>query len=157
MEERDCFKANTPYLLKGTKGEEMLCLFDGYAPTIGLLHQWCHDGVYSEQEPPVDSYILQNHPDMAGLAFYHVTAGKGVTVSANRCYINPQSGGFKSILFPDDETNGVTNANALDSTLVDVYTTAGVGCGKHQVEMGKALNDLPAGLYIINNKKIVKK
>ena len=52
--------------------------------------------------------------------------------------------------------NGVTNANALDSTLVDVYTTAGVKV-KHQVEMGKALNDLPAGLYIINNKKIVKK
>ena len=157
MEERDCFKANTPYLLKGTKGEEMLCLFDGYAPyhkdsyTNGVM-----TGVYSEQEPPVDSYILQNHPDMAGLAFYHVTAGKGVTVSANRCYINPQSGGFKSILFPDDETNGVTNANALDSTLVDVYTTAGVKV-KHQVEMGKALNDLPAGLYIINNKKIVKK
>ena len=157
MEERDCFKANTPYLLKGTKGEEMLCLFDGYAPyhkdsyTNGVM-----TGVYSEQEPPADSYILQNHPDMAGLAFYHVTAGKGVTVSANRCYINPQSGGFKSILFPDDETNGVINVNALDSTLVDVYTTAGVKV-KHQVEMGKALNDLPAGLYIINNKKIVKK
>ena len=157
MEERDSFKANTPYLLKGTKGEEIGFIFDGYAP--------CHEdsytngvmtGVYSAQEPPADSYILQNHPDMAGLAFYHVTAGKGVTVSANRCYINPQSGGFKSILFPDDETNGVTNANALDSTLVDVYTTAGVKV-KHQVEMGKALNDLPAGLYIINNKKIVKK
>ena len=157
MEERDCFKANTPYLLKGTKGVEMMCLFDGYAPyhkdsyTNGVM-----TGVYSEQEPPADSYILQNHPDMAGLAFYHVTAGKGVTVSANRCYINPQSGGFKSILFPDDETNGVINVNALDSTLVDVYTTAGVKV-KHQVEMGKALNDLPAGLYIINNKKIVKK
>ena len=157
MEERDSFKANTPYLLKGTKGEEIGFIFDGYAP--------CHEdsytngvmtGVYSAQEPPADSYILQNHPDMAGLAFYHVTAGKGVTVSANRCYINPQSGGFKSILFPDDETNGVTNANALGSTLVDVYTTAGVKV-KHQVEMGKALNDLPAGLYIINNKKIVKK
>ena len=157
MEERDCFKANTPYLLKGTKGEEMLCLFDGYAPyhkdsyTNGVM-----TGVYSEQEPPADSYILQNHPDMAGLAFYHVTAGKGMTVSANRCYINPQSGGFKSILFPDDETNGVINVNALDSTLVDVYTTAGVKV-KHQVEIGKALNDLPAGLYIINNKKNVKK
>ena len=157
MEERDCFKANTPYLLKGTKGEEIGFIFDGYAP--------CHEdsytngvmtGVYSAQEPPADSYILQNHPDMAGLAFYHVTAGKGVTVSKNRCYINPQSGGFKSILFPDDETNGVTNANALDSTLVDVYTTAGVKV-KHQVEMGTALNDLPAGLYIINNKKFVKK
>lgn len=154
VEERDYLKANTPYLLKGAEANQIL---EGYAAkhadtyTNGIM-----TGVYSEQEPPADSYILQNHPDMAGLAFYHVTAGKGVTVSANRCYINPQSGGFKSILFPDDETNGVTNANALDSTLVDVYTTAGVKV-KHQVEMGKALNDLPAGLYIINNKKIVKK
>ena len=154
VEERDYLKANTPYLLKGAEANQIL---EGYAAkhadtyTNGVM-----TGVYSEQEPPADSYILQNHPDMAGLAFYHVTAGKGVTVSANRCYINPQSGGFKSILFPDDETNGVVNANALDSTLVDVYTTAGVKV-KHQVEMGKALNDLPAGLYIINNKKIVKK
>ena len=154
VEERDYLKANTPYLLKGAEANQIL---EGYAAkhadtyTNGVM-----TGVYSEQEPPADSYILQNHPDMAGLAFYHVTAGKGVTVSANRCYINPQSGGFKSILFPDDETNGVVNANALDSTLVDVYTTAGVKV-KHQVEKGKALNDLPAGLYIINNKKIVKK
>lgn len=154
VEERDYLKANTPYLLKGAEANQIL---EGYAAkhadtyTNGVM-----TGVYSEQEPPADSYILQNHPDMAGLAFYHVTAGKGVTVSANRCYINPQSGGFKSILFPDDETNGVTNANALDSTLVDVYTTAGVKV-KHQVEMGTALNDLPAGLYIINNKKFVKK
>ena len=154
VEERDYLKANTPYLLKGGEANQIL---EGYAAkhadtyTNGIM-----TGVYSEQEPPADSYILQNHPDMAGLAFYHVTAGKGVTVSANRCYINPQSGGFKSILFPDDETNGVVNANALDSTLVDVYTTAGVKV-KHQVEMGKALNDLPAGLYIINNNKIVKK
>ncbi len=154
VEERDYLKANTPYLLKGGEANQIL---EGYAAkhadtyTNGVM-----TGVYSEQEPPADSYILQNHPEMAGLAFYHVTAGKGVTVSANRCYINPQSGGFKSILFPDDETNGVVNANALDSTLVDVYTTAGVKV-KHQVEMGKALNDLPAGLYIINNKKIVKK
>ena len=154
VEERDYLKANTPYLLKGGEANQIL---EGYAAkhadtyTNGVM-----TGVYSKQEPPADSYILQNHPEMAGLAFYHVTAGKGVTVSANRCYINPQSGGFKSILFPDDETNGVINVNALDSTLVDVYTTAGVKV-KHQVEMGKALNDLPAGLYIINNKKIVKK
>ena len=154
VEERDYLKANTPYLLKGGEANQIL---EGYAAkhadtyTNGVM-----TGVYSEQEPPAYSYILQNHPEMAGLAFYHVTAGKGVTVSANRCYINPQSGGFKSILFPDDETNGVTNANALDSTLVDVYTTAGVKV-KHQVEMGTALNDLPAGLYIINNKKFVKK
>ena len=154
VEERDYLKANTPYLLKGGEANQIL---EGYAAKHAATYSnGVMTGVYSDQEPPADSYILQNHPDMAGLAFYHVTSGKGVTVSKNRCYVNPQSGGFKSILFPDDETNGVVNANALDSMLVDVYTTAGVKV-KHQVEKGKALNDLPAGLYIINNKKIVKK
>lgn len=154
VEERDYLKANTPYLLKGGEANQIL---EGYAAkhadtyTNGVM-----TGVYSDQEAPANSYILLNHPDEAGLAFYFVPDGITAYVDANRCYVNPRAGGFKSILFPDDETNGVTNANALDSTLVDVYTTAGVKV-KHQVEKGKALNDLPAGLYIINNKKIVKK
>lgn len=154
VEERDYLKANTPYLLKGGEANQIL---EGYAAkhadtyTNGVM-----TGVYSDQEAPANSYILLNHPDEAGLAFYFVPDGITAYVDANRCYVNPRAGGLKSILFPDDETNGVTNANALDSTLVDVYTTAGVKV-KHQVEKGKALNDLPAGLYIINNKKIVKK
>lgn len=154
VEERDYLKANTPYLLKGGEANQIL---EGYAAkhadtyTNGVM-----TGVYSDQEAPANSYILLNHPDEAGLAFYFVPDGITAYVDANRCYVNPRAGGLKSILFPDDETNGVTNANALDSSLVDVYTTAGVKV-KHQVEKGKALNDLPAGLYIINNKKIVKK
>lgn len=154
VEERDYLKANTPYLLKGAEANQIL---EGYAAkhadtyTNGVM-----TGVYSDQEAPANSYILLNHPDEARLAFYFVPDGITAYVDANRCYVNPRAGGLKSILFPDEETNGVTNANALDSTLVDVYTTAGVKV-KHQVEMGKALNDLPAGLYIINNKKIVKK
>lgn len=154
VEERDYLKANTPYLLKGGEANQTL---EGYAAKHA--DTYTNDvmtGVYSDQEAPANSYILLNHPDEAGLAFYFVPDGITAYVDANRCYVNPRAGGLKSILFPDDETNGVTNANALDSTLVDVYTTAGVKV-KHQVEKGKALNDLPAGLYIINNKKIVKK
>ena len=155
VEEVNSFKANTPYLLKGTKGEQTTYPLEGYA----AKHEDKYEkgvmvGVYSWQEPPADSYVLQDQD--AGLAFYRHLAGNGVEVGPNRCYIKPQSGELKSIQFPDDETNGVAYANATDSTLVDVYTTAGVKV-KHQVEMGKALNDLPAGLYIINNKKIVKK
>lgn len=154
VEERDYLKANTPYLLKGAEANQIL---EGYAAKhAGTYTNGVMTGVYSDQEAPANSYLLLNHPDEAGLAFYFVPDGITAYVDANRCYVNPRAGGFKSILFPDDETNGVTNANALDSTLVDVYTTAGVKV-KHQVEKGKALNDLPAGLYIINNKKIVKK
>lgn len=155
VEEVNSFKANTPYLLKGPKDVETTYPLGGYA----AKHEDKYEkgvmvGVYSWQEPPADSYVLQNQDE--GLAFYRHLAGNGVEVGPNRCYIKPQSGELKSIQFPDDETNGVAYANATDSTLVDVYTTAGVKV-KHQVEMGKALNDLPAGLYIINNKKIVKK
>ena len=154
VEERDYLKANTPYLLKGAEANQIL---EGYAAKhAGTYTNGVMTGVYSDQEAPANSYILLNHPDEVGLAFYFVPDGITAYVDANRCYVNPRAGGLKSILFPDDETNGVTNANALDSTLVDVYTTAGVKV-KHQVEMGKALNDLPAGLYIVNNKKIVKK
>lgn len=154
VEERDYLKANTPYLLKGGEANQIL---EGYAAKhAGTYTNGVMTGVYSDQEAPANSYILLNHPDEAGLAFFFVPDGITAYVDANRCYVNPLAGGLKSILFPDDETNGVTNANALDSTLVDVYTTAGVKV-KHQVEMGKALNDLPAGLYIVNNKKIVKK
>lgn len=154
VEERDYLKANTPYLLKGGEANQTL---EGYAAKhAGTYTNGVMTGVYSDQKAPVNSYILLNHPDEAGLAFYFVPDGITAYVDANRCYVNPRAGGFKSILFPDDETNGVTNANATESTLVDVYTTAGVKV-KHQVEKGKALNDLPAGLYIINNKKIVKK
>lgn len=156
VEEVNCLKANTPYLLKGTKGEQTNYLLEGYA----AKHEDKYEkgvmvGVYVKQEPPLNSYILQNQE--AGLAFYcHLDQGNGAWVGPNRCYIKPQDGGLKSIQFPDDETNGVRTANAADSTLVDVYTTTGVKV-KHQVEKGKALNDQPAGLYIINNKKIVKK
>lgn len=156
VEEVNCLKANTPYLLKGTKGEQTNYLLEGYAAKHGEQYEkGVMVGVYVKQEPPLNSYILQNQE--AGLAFYcHLDQGNGAWVGPNRCYIKPQDGGLKSIQFPDDETNGVRTANAADSTLVNVYTTTGVKV-KHQVEMGMALNDLPAGLYIINNKKIVKK
>lgn len=156
VEEVNNFKANTPYLLKDTKGEQTNYLLEGYAAKHEDKYgKGVMVGVYVKQEPPLNSYILQNQE--AGLAFYcHLDQGNGAWVGPNRCYIKPQDGGLKSIQFPDDETNGVRTANAADSTLVDVYTTTGVKV-KHQVEKGKALNDLPAGLYIINNKKIVKK
>ena len=156
VEEVNNFKANTPYLLKGANGEQTNYILEGYAAKHGEQYEkGVMVGVYVKQEPPLNSYILQNQE--AGLAFYcHLDQGNGAWVGPNRCYIKPQDGGLKSIQFPDDETNGVRTANAADSTLVDVYTTTGVKV-KHQVEMGMALNDLPAGLYIINNKKIVKK
>ena len=91
------FEANTPYIVGGTPGQYRL---EGYAGkhadkyTKGIL-----TGVYSEQEPPVDSYVLRNQD--AGVAFYqHHVAGNGVTVPAYRCYIEPQEGAGDSAGMP---------------------------------------------------------
>lgn len=154
-EEVDCFKANTPYLVKGTPGIASNYTLEGYAAKHEeVIDNGVMTGTYVECIAPVGSYVLQNQD--AGVAFYQVGEGVNIKVKANRCYLNPQSNGIKSVKLPDDNVNVVTNVNATDSMLVDVYSTAGVKV-KHQVEKGKALNDLPAGLYIINNKKIVKK
>lgn len=154
-EEVSCFKANTPYLVKGTPGIASNYTLEGYAAKHEeVIDNGIMTGTYVECIAPVGSYVLQDQD--AGVAFYQVGEGVNIKVKANRCYLNPQSNGIKSVKLPDDNVNGVTNVNSIDSMLVDVYTMAGVKV-KHQVEKGKALNDLPAGLYIINNKKIVKK
>lgn len=154
-EEVSCFKANTPYLVKGTPGIASNYTLEGYAAKHEeVIDNGIMTGTYVECIAPVGSYVLQDQD--AGVAFYQVGEGVNIKVKANRCYLNPQSNGVKSVKLPDDNVNGVTNVNSIDSMLVDVYTMAGVKV-KHQVEKGKALNDLPAGLYIINNKKIVKK
>lgn len=154
-EEVSCFKANTPYLVKGTPGIASNYTLEGYAAKHEeVIDNGIITGTYVECIAPVGSYVLQDQD--AGVAFYQVGEGVNIKVKANRCYLNPQSNGIKSVKLPDDNVNGVTNVNSTDSMLVDVYTMAGVKV-KHQVEKGKALNDLPAGLYIINNKKIVKK
>ena len=154
-EEVSCFKANTPYLVKGTPGIASNYTLEGYAAKHEeVIDNGIMTGTYVECIAPVGSYVLQDQD--AGVAFYQVGEGVNIKVKANRCYLNPQSNGIKSVKLPDDNVNGVTNVNSTDSMLVDVYTMAGVKV-KHQVEKGKALNDLPAGLYIINNKKIVKK
>lgn len=154
-EEVSCFKANTPYLVKGTPGIASNYTLEGYAAKHEeVIDNGIMTGTYVECIAPVGSYVLQDQD--ASVAFYQVGEGVNIKVKANRCYLNPQSNGIKSVKLPDDNVNGVTNVNSTDSMLVDVYTMAGIKV-KHQVEKGKALNDLPAGLYIINNKKIVKK
>lgn len=147
-EEVSCFKANTPYLVKGTPGIASNYTLEGYAAKHEeVIDNGIMTGTYVECIAPVGSYVLQDQD--AGVAFYQVGEGVNIKVKANRCYLNPQSNGIKSVKLPDDNVNGVTNVNSTDSMLVDVYTMAGIKV-KHQVEKGKALNDLPAGLYIIN-------
>lgn len=87
--EVDRFEANTPYLVGGTPGTYKL---EGYAGKYGDKYtKGVMTGVYSEQEPPIGSYVLQAQD--GGVAFYMHGSHNGVTVGPNRCYINPQENG----------------------------------------------------------------
>ena len=90
MNEVQRFEANTPYIVGGTPGQYRL---EGYAGKHGEKYtKGILTGVYVETNPPVGSFILQNHPDEAGVAFYRVPEGVKVWTDPNRCYIEPQEG-----------------------------------------------------------------
>jgi hypothetical protein len=83
------FEANTPYIVGGTPGTYKL---EGYVCKYGDKYtKGVMTGVYSEQEPPIGSYVLQAQD--GGVAFYMHGSHNGVTVGPNRCYLNPQENG----------------------------------------------------------------
>lgn len=95
--EVDRFEANTPYLVGGTPGTYKL---EGYAGKYGDKYtKGVMTGVYSEQEPPIGSYVLQAQD--GGVAFYMHVSHNGTTVGPNRCYINPQENGGGVATMPD--------------------------------------------------------
>ena len=92
------FEANTPYIVGGTPGQYRL---EGYAGKHGEKYtKGVLTGVYVLTNPPVGSFILQNHPDEAGVAFYRVPEGVKVWTDPNRCYIEPQEGAGGSASMP---------------------------------------------------------
>ena len=98
MNEVQRFEANTPYIVGGTPGQYRL---EGYAGKHGEKYtKGVLTGVYVLTNPPVGSFILQNHPDEAGVAFYRVPEGVKVWTDPNRCYIEPQEGAGGSASMP---------------------------------------------------------
>ena len=92
------FEANTPYIVGGTPGQYRL---EGYAGKHGEKYtKGVLTGVYVLTNPPVGSFILQNHPDEAGVAFYRVPENVKVWTDPNRCYIEPQEGAGGSAGMP---------------------------------------------------------
>ena len=98
MNEVQRFEANTPYIVGGTPGQYRL---EGYAGKHGEKYtKGVLTGVYVLTNPPVGSFILQNHPDEAGVAFYRVPENVKVWIDPNRCYIEPQEGAGGSASMP---------------------------------------------------------
>lgn len=158
LEEASCLMANTPYIVKGTEGVEMPFSLEGYAgkQTQEQYSNGVMTGVLSALTAPTGSYVLQNQPDVDGVAFYIVLASQNFTMTPYRCYINAQNDPtLRAIRFPGTDTNSIYGATAANG-FVDVFTTTGVKV-KNQVERAHALDGLTAGVYIINNQKIIKK
>lgn len=81
-------------------------------------------------------------------------------VNALMCQFNPEGGepfNVTSIVLKggNDET-GVSEIESPQSSLTTVYTIQGFAV-KSNVDSADAINDLPAGVYIINGRKIIKK
>lgn len=145
------FAANTPYIVHGTPATYHFngvysAIFDEYSTDYMT-------GEYTEKQVPVGSYVLQNQ-EQEGLAFYRVYDTPEVILPAYRCYLNNTSSA--SVCKLPDAVTGITNVGVVKNELVDVYTTSGIKV-RHNVSAGEALNGLPAGVYIVNNNKVIKK
>lgn len=147
------FAANTPYIVKGSPATYHFngvysALFDEYSTKYMT-------GVYADKKVPADSYVLQNQEEY-GLAFYRVYKSQEVTMPPYRCWINKQSDNTAKCLKLPDTITGVSSVVTDKNNKVDVYTTSGVRV-RSNVDADKALDSLPAGVYIINNNKVVKR
>ncbi len=120
--------ANTPVLITG-EGQ-----YEGSSVTIpviasGATYTNGHlTGVYSATTAPVGSYVLQNHTDGQGVAFYLVN-GTQPTVNPFRAYFTDDSSvKAVNVIFDDeDETTAISTVDGGTPTEgAEVYSLSGV-------------------------------
>lgn len=147
LNRQSSFEANTPYIIYGTPGNYFLngtycAVKDKYSTNYMT-------GVFVDTEVPEGAYVLQNHEESTGMGFYRVGSTL-VTCPSYRCYLNALSADVKMFSFGiDDNTTGITSAGN-DEEPSAVYTTD----GKY---VGKGLRNHKRGIYIVKQKKILKK
>ena len=113
-------------------------------------------GVYSATAAPTGSYVLQNHTQGEGVAFYLVGTTQP-TVNPFRAYIKSQGSNARSLrVIFDNEASGIENVLCPMSNEDDaVYDLQGrrVQTSDFKVQSSK----LKKGLYIVNGRKTVVK
>lgn len=146
-------KANTPYIVNVTAEQKVSFSGWGLASSVtcnsGML-----TGVFANTAAPVGSYVLQNQPDVDGVAFYNVVADAQPTVTANHAYLTlPADAGanIRALLLPGSDATGIETVEAADAT-VDVYSISGV-LVRSGVKKSEALNGLAKGIYIVGGVK----
>ena len=140
-------QANTAYVIENTIAEDINTTIKGtvvkgyeQGNTTGLL-----TGVYTKTEAPVGCYVLQNHDGV--VAFYRVDGGltTGLSVGANRCYLNMGSNSSEvKAFYLDGQATGIENLEMAADKAV-IYDLSGRRVSKAQ-----------KGLYIVNGKKVMK-
>ena len=146
--ENNVIPANTPVVVEAEIVADLPVkgIYVKGTPSFGLL-----TGVYEKTEVPVGSYVLQNQPNVDGVAFYLVFEGNGYdkpVLPANRCYLTlPASGdaNVKSIAFPTDPT-AIDAVRDLLSGKTEIYDLE-----------GRRLPALQKGMNIVNGKKVLVK
>ncbi|MBQ2403113.1 MAG: hypothetical protein II314_04185, partial [Prevotella sp.] len=145
----DSIKANTPYLIKGTKGEYN---FSGYGLAYKNEYKDANElfvGTYIGYDTQGGEYVLQKHDDKVG--FYVV--GKSAEsakpkVNAYRCYLTAPASEIKAFFFfDDDDVTGINGVDAEDIEIEAIYTINGT-----------KVNSLQKGLNIVkmSNGKVKK-
>ncbi len=104
-----------------------------------------------------ETLIIQNNEFFInGNKLYY--ADHPVTVKGYRAIITTElEAGINSLLFDvDGEVTGIEHVDGLaDNAPVNVYSLSGILL-RRDVERAKALEGLPAGIYIVNGEKLVK-
>lgn len=116
---------NVPYILYAENGANTF--LEDWGKGVNLTYtEGLLTGVYEDTAAPEGTYVLQNQPEVDGVAFY-VVATADVTVSANRAYLKAPAAdaGVKAFRFPAEETTGINAINALTAGKAEIFSVAG--------------------------------
>lgn len=139
--------AGTPVIVAVTTNEALTQEFSGFdvKETAGPVNFGLLYGVATGGTAPEGSYVLQTQGDDVQ-RFYQVKAAGGLTVPANRCYLQlPASSGVKAISFPSDPT-AIDGVKELLSGKAEIYDLE-----------GRRLPALQKGINIVGGKKVMVK
>lgn len=107
------------------------------------------EGTYTAMTAVEGSYVLQNHTEGEGVAFYLVGSNKP-TVNPFRAYIKPQSSSVKAfkVLFGDADGIGATRMNNEELIMnnSEIFNLA-----------GQRMTKPVKGINIVNGKKVIVK
>lgn len=146
-------EANTPYIVTGPQGTYH---FEGEYRALKASYSTPYmTGVFEEMQVPVGNYVMQNHKDTHGVAFYRV-GSIATVISPYRCYVNALPGTMSAYGLEFEDFTGIDDHKADGNEPVDVYNTSGQILRK-QVKRAQALNGLAPGVYIIEDKKFIVK